>query len=80
MNGKSATQVRVNLNDLKEFRCECGCNVFDDVCRYRVVPALYSQTGQPMLLKIPCSICTSCSKVLTQEEILKLATVGGIIK
>lgn len=62
--------VNVNLNDLKDVVCECGEDVFMSVAQYKILPALYSQTGKPALVARPCLQCSNCLAVKGVDEIV----------
>jgi len=63
--------INVDLDSLKTVLCNCGNNTFDGVSKFKVVPALYSPTGQPTLAAIPMIRCTSCKAVYTTDAVMK---------
>jgi hypothetical protein len=63
--------VKVDLKDLKTVLCECGCEYFEPLIMYKIIPALYSNTGTEQLLATQGSRCVKCSKVWEAETLYK---------
>jgi hypothetical protein len=75
MNGNQIQQqINVDANDLKTVVCTCGKFIFESVAIYKVVPALYSKTGKPSLIAMPCLRCIACGEVHTMENVMKSIT------
>jgi hypothetical protein len=68
--GQIQQNIVVDANTLKTVMCACGKILFESVATYKIVPALYSQTGKPTLLALHCLRCINCGKVRSIEEIV----------
>jgi len=66
--------VNVNLNDLKIISCECGSEHFEPLMIYRILPALYSNTGHEQVLVTQCSRCVACKKLWDPDSLYKSFT------
>jgi len=60
--GKTAT-INIRLNDLDNYKCDCGCEVFNSVVVLKKLSALQSPSGKEELIPIPVFCCVKCSKV-----------------
>lgn len=63
--------ISVNMNDLKDIKCNCGGDVFHNVMKMKALPALYSATGQAGFVQLQCFRCLNCGNVYTGEEMAK---------
>ncbi len=64
--------INVKIEDLKTITCECGGEYFTQLILYKILPALYSSTGQEQLMAVPNSIkCASCGKVQGIENLVR---------
>jgi len=60
--------ISVNASELKTVICQCGKSLFDQVSEYKILPAVYSQTGKPALIARPCLRCIACGTVCSIDE------------
>jgi len=63
-------QIMVNANNLQAVTCQCGNEVFESVNKFKILPALYSNTGRAQLVALPHIKCTECGTVLSAEEVV----------
>lgn len=67
-------QIAVNELDTIQRKCSCGCELFDVVCRIRVLPAISPKnpTGKDQPFKVETYVCRECGleigKTKTQED------------
>jgi hypothetical protein len=63
--------VKVDVRDLKLVTCECGGEHFEAIMNYRILPALYSNTGAEQMLAVQVSRCIACKKVWDLDSLYK---------
>jgi len=63
-------QIMVNANNLQAVTCQCGSEIFFSVNKFKILPALYSNTGRAQLVALPHIKCTECGTVLSAEEVV----------
>ena len=63
-NPAQETQVKVNVNDLTDIKCDqCKYQRFEPVFLLKRLPALLSPTGQDERIPIPTFACYSCGHI-----------------
>lgn len=65
--------VNVDVNTLQAVKCICGAEVFMQVSQFKVLPRLYSNTGQPQLVNLLGIQCTTCGHSMSMEVALQNA-------
>lgn len=68
--GQKPQQIMVNANNLQAVTCQCGNEVFESVNKFKILPALYSNTGRAQLVALPHIKCAVCGTVLSAEEVV----------
>lgn len=63
--------IRVDVNSLKIVMCNCGSVHFNQVISFRILPALYSNTGKESLIQEVGAMCVKCNSVYSMEVMLK---------
>jgi len=71
MNPPINQQIRVDASTLQTVTCSCGKFIFENVFIYKVIPAIYSNTGKPGLFAVQCLKCVECGMIHQIEDILK---------
>ena len=61
-------KMNVNMNDLKDRICECGCKAFTKLFGLKELPILMSHTGhaETMMLHVGF-ICVACGKPMSMQ-------------
>ena len=62
--------IQVDLSKLKTVVCSCGKLFFEPVQSYKVVPSIYSPTGNPQLVAMNYFRCIEFGSVYSPEDIL----------
>jgi len=72
----------ITIDELEDFTCHCKSKTFFVAQRLKILPAVYSSTGQPgFLTSNPIFICVGCQKEInTQEEIDKMKKPITLVK
>jgi hypothetical protein len=63
--------INVDANSLKTITCTCGAFIFESVAIYKAVPSIYSPTGKPTAIAMPCLRCIKCGEVHSMENVMK---------
>ena len=67
------TQINIDPKELKDVKCQCGHSYFETVMQYKIVPALYSQTGSEQILAVGMAKCTNCWLISSVEDLMRNA-------
>lgn len=67
------TKVKVDARDLTTVQCPCGNLYFEQLLTHKILPALYSPTGQEQLIAMPVYRCANCKKIYAGEEMIQLS-------
>ena len=64
--------INVKIDDLKTVTCECEGKHFIQVIMYKILPALYSPSGQEQVMAVPNNVkCVACGKVQGIDSLAK---------
>lgn len=71
-------KINVDIEQLQTLACaHCQSPFFEPAVIYKVVPAIYSQSGKADLLGIGAIKCINCDTVYALTDILKQLSIGG---
>jgi hypothetical protein len=70
---KQQMAINVDVNTLQSVKCVCGAEVFTPVSQFKVLPRLYSNSGQPQLVNVMGIQCTACGHSMSMEVALQSA-------
>lgn len=67
-------QLNLKADDLKNLKCKCGSEVFDQGLNMKILPAVLSPTGKEEVTPVPTIFCKECNTPI--EEILAMRDLG----
>lgn len=57
-------QINIQVDELKNVVCECGCKFFQPAIEIKSVPAIISKTGSDEFIAMQTFVCLNCRKQL----------------